>query len=242
MPPPATPPRRWPRADVATLALFLLLASGLLLFLKLGSEVMEGESFAFDRAIMLALRGGGDPDGVPGPAWLRQAMLDITALGGEAVLTLMTAIVAGYLLTIRKAATAAFLVSAVAGGALVGSLLKQLFDRPRPDIVHHLVDVYNASFPSGHAMNSAIVYLTLGALLARTEKSRLPRTYIIAVALLLTLMIGTSRVYLGVHWPSDVVAGWCVGGAWAILCSLLARLLQRKRAIEPPVQNPGPPR
>jgi undecaprenyl-diphosphatase len=227
---------------MATLALFVLLAGALLLFLKLGSEVMEGETFAFDRAIKLALRGGGDPDALPGPGWLRQAMLDVTALGGEAVLTLMTVIIAGYLLTIRKRATAAFLVGAVAGGAVVGTLLKLLFDRPRPDIVHHLVDVYNASFPSGHAMNSAVVYLTLGALLARTEKSRGPRIYIVIVALLLTLSIGVSRVYLGVHWPSDVVAGWCVGGAWAMLCSLVARRLQRKRAIEPAAQPPSLPK
>ena len=108
-----------------------------------------------------------------------------------------------------------------------------MFSRARPELVQHLVEVTNASFPSGHAMNSAITYLTLGALLARTEKSTAIRIYLIALAILLTLTIGFSRVYLGVHWPSDVIAGWCLGGAWAVLCSLAARTLQRRRMLEP---------
>ena len=219
--------------DSLVLLLFLALAAALFAFLKLASAVAEGDTAAFDRWLLQALRSAGDPAVPVGPSWLRRAMVDITALGGTSVLTLITVVVAGYLLAARKAATAAFVVAAVAGGSLASSLLKLAFARARPDVVGHLVEVYSASFPSGHALNSAVTYLTLGALIARAEDSRTLRAYAIAVAVGLTLVIGFSRVYLGVHWPSDVLAGWCVGCAWAILCSLAARSLQRRHRIEP---------
>jgi undecaprenyl-diphosphatase len=136
------------------------------------------------------------------------------------------------LLAIRKVTTAAFLTVAIAGGAIASALLKFGYARPRPEVVAHLVEVHTASFPSGHAMNSAITYLTLGALLARAQKDWRVRVYLLAVAIILTLVIGVSRVYLGVHWPSDVIAGWCVGGSWAVLCSLGARTLQRRQKID----------
>lgn len=215
------------------LLLILAVVFGLLAFLKLASEMREGETLAFDRWLLLALRSTADPSVPIGPDWLRRTMVDLTSLGGTPVLTLITVAAAGYLLVARRAATALFLVLAISGGALTGTMLKLLFARARPDLVQHLVEVTNASFPSGHAMNSAVTYLTLGALLARTEKSRAIRTYLIALAVILTLLIGSSRVYLGVHWPSDVAAGWCVGGAWAILCSLSAQTLQRRRTLEP---------
>ena len=152
--------------------LLWLLAAGLLvlLFLGLASEMAEGETLAWDRAVLLALRQPGDLAMPIGPPWLAKSLKDITALGGGAVLTLVTAIVAGYLLASRRAALAGFLVLSVAGGSIVGTLLKHLFGRDRPDVVPHLVDVQTLSFPSGHAFNSAIVYLTLGALLARTQQ------------------------------------------------------------------------
>jgi undecaprenyl-diphosphatase len=161
-------------------------------------------------------------------------MIDVTALGGVAVLTIITIIAVGYLVAGRKWAMGLFLAGAVIGGSTLNTLLKLGFARNRPDIVAHLVDVQTASFPSGHAMNSAVVYLTLGALLARAEKDRAVRLYLISVAIMLTLIIGSSRVYLGVHWPSDVIAGWCVGASWALLCSLAARMLQKRRKLEQP--------
>jgi undecaprenyl-diphosphatase len=212
---------------------FLAAALGLLAFLTLATIVYEGETFSFDRAVLLAMRSAADPAVPSGPHWLRSAMVDITALGDTSVLTLITIAVTGYLLAAKRAETALLLVFAVAGGSAMSSGIKVLVARARPDVINHLVEVGNASFPSGHAMNSAIAYLTLGALLARTEKSRAIRVYLIGVAVVLTLLIGCSRVYLGVHWPSDVAAGWCLGGAWAILCSLTARWLQRRRMIEP---------
>ncbi|MBO9603256.1 MAG: phosphatase PAP2 family protein [Novosphingobium sp.] len=219
--------------DSFILVLFLAGAAGLLAFLMVASEVREGETLAFDRWLLLALRDPAHPAVPVGPAWVRQMLTDFTSLGGTPVLTLITVASAGYLLVARRVETALFLVVAIAGGALASTSLKLLFSRARPELVQHLVEVTNASFPSGHAMNSAVTYLTLGALLARTEKSTAIRIYLIALAILLTLTIGFSRVYLGVHWPSDVIAGWCLGGAWAVLCSLAARTLQRRRMLEP---------
>jgi undecaprenyl-diphosphatase len=222
------------RIESRIIVVFLILAAATFLFLSLGSEVIEGETFAFDPWLLGELRSTSDPSLPIGPIWLRSLMIDLTALGGVSVLTIITAVATGYLLAVRKHATAGFLVAAIAGGAVVSTLLKAIYARPRPELVAHLVEVHSASFPSGHAMNSAITYLTMGVLLARAEEDRRVRIYLLSVAIGLTLSIGFSRVYLGVHWPSDVVAGWCVGGAWAILCSLAARRLQRGHRIEPP--------
>lgn len=220
------------RIDSRILVVFLAIAGGAFAFLKLASEVMEGDTLAIDRLILQGLRSAADPSLPIGPGWLQGAMIDITALGGFTVLTLLTVLTAGYLLAVRKAGTAAFMVAAIAGGAILSSVLKNEYVRPRPGLVAHLVEVHTTSFPSGHAMNSAITYLTLGVLLARAEKRPTVRIYLLSVAIALTLIIGTSRVYLGVHWPSDVVAGWCVGACWAALCSVVARTLQRNRTIE----------
>ena len=183
------------RTDGRMLIRFLILCAGLFLFARIGSEVVEGDTLSFDRAIITALRQPGDLAVPIGPRWLMLMMRDITALGGVVVLTLITAIVAGYLLVLRRRATALFVIVAAVSGSLLGTLLKGLFQRPRPDIVSHLVDVSTTSFPSGHAMNSAIIYLTLGSLLARTHEDRRIRIYILTVSILLTLIIGSSRVY-----------------------------------------------
>ena len=220
--------------DGRILVVFLILAGAAFAFIKIASEVAEGDTLAFDRWLLQALRNPADPSVPAGPGWLQAAMIDVTALGGVTVLTLITVLVVGYLVAIRKISTAAFVAAAITGGAILGTLLKTGFGRARPDLVAHLVEVNSLSFPSGHAMNSAVTYLTLGALLASTEKDRAVRIYLLTAAIVLTLAIGGSRVYLGVHWPSDVVAGWCVGGAWAILCSLAARWLQRRHTIDQP--------
>ena len=170
----------------------------------------DGAPFGWDRAIQRAVRGAGDAAG------LRGAMVAFTALGDAAVLTSVVAAVAGLLLVLGRRGTAGMVVLATASGAGVAAIAKLLVGRPRPDIAGRLVEVSGLSFPSGHAMNSAIIYLTLASLVTHVERGRQVRGYTLAVAMLLVGVIGASRVYLGVHWPSDVLAGWCAGALWAI--------------------------
>jgi undecaprenyl-diphosphatase len=186
---------------------------------------------AFDTEILLAFRHAGQPDSPIGPPWLEGAVRDVTALGSTVVLVLITTATIVYLLLIRRPSTALFMFAAVAGGQVISSLLKFEVDRPRPDLVSHLVTETSLSFPSGHAMLSAVTYLTLGSLAARFLPDRTTKVFVLALAVLTTVLVGASRVYLGVHWPSDVLAGWCAGFAWAMLCWLAARLLQRRKVV-----------
>lgn len=219
---------RWIEIDV--LLAGLAIAGALWAVVELAEVARDAKPHAFDTAILLAFRQPGHPDLPIGPAWLHGAVRDITALGSTSVLALVVAAVAIYLLLIRQRATALFVLAAVVGGQVLSSLAKLGVDRPRPELVSHLVDVHTFSFPSGHAMLSAVTYLTLGALAARFMPGRIARIYVLSLAVLITLMVGASRVYLGVHWPTDVLAGWCAGFAWAMLCWLAARLLQRRKA------------
>lgn len=209
----------------------LVIAAGLWGFEELMEVARATTPHAFDTEILLAFRQPGHPDIPIGPLWLEGAMRDITSLGSSAVLTLIVTAVIVYLLLIRKAGTALFVLAAVAGGQLLSTLLKAGIDRPRPDLVSHLVNETSLSFPSGHAMVSAVTYLTLGSLAARFLPGRTTKIFVLCLAVLTTLLVGVSRVYLGVHWPSDVLAGWCAGFAWAMLCWLAARLLQRRHAV-----------
>ena len=220
------------RIDSKILVLFLGLSVATFALLWLASEVLEGDVFWIDRVIMRGLRSAPDATVLIGPQWLASAVIDVTALGGVTVLTFITIFAIGFLIAIRKHSTALFVALAVSSGALLSSGLKGLFVRPRPDIVPHLVQVSSSSFPSGHAMNSALVYLTLATLVARSQQDSRVRVYLLTVAIILTLAIGSTRVFLGVHWPSDVAAGWSVGAAWAVLCSLAGKALQRRRKIE----------
>ena len=208
------------------------LALGLFVFAKVASEVGEGEFRSIDRALLLALRDSKNPAHPLGPAWLEEAAKDITALGGPAVLTLLTLAAVGYLLVSRKLRAAAFLTFSVVGASLVATALKGVFGRERPAIVPHLVNVSSSSFPSGHSLLSTAVFLTLGSLLARLEHRLVVKAYLLLWALLLALLVGMSRVYVGVHWPTDVVGGWAAGASWAGLCWLLARRLQRRGRLE----------
>lgn len=220
------------RVDAWLLGGFLVTAILLGGFLALGSEVAEGETLAFDRRVLVGLRTSADLSVPIGPRWLVPMMVDFTSLGGVAVLTLVTILAAGFLFSRRKPGLGIFLLAAVGSGALVSTLLKSLFFRARPTVVDHLVQVHSASFPSGHAMNSAVVYLTLGTLLALSMGEKRVRIYLVSVAIGLTTLVGVNRIYLGVHWPTDVVAGWGVGAAWAIVCSIGAQALQRRAAVE----------
>jgi len=220
--------------ELAPFAILALIAAMLAIFGRIADEVRDGQTYAFDEAVLRALRNPADLADPIGPAWIEHVMRDITSLGSFTIVALIALIAIGYLLIDGKRGAAAFVLVAVAGGVVLSEGLKHLFARPRPELVAHLVEVHTASFPSGHAMLSATTYLTLGALLAAMQSRRRLKAYLIAVAILLTLLIGTSRLYLGVHWPTDVLAGWCAGAAWAMACWLVATWLQSRGRIEEP--------
>mgnify|MGYP005841564523 CR=1 FL=1 len=219
------------RHELGVLLALLAAAVSIWGFAEIADEVIEGETDAVDRRVVAMLRSADNPGDALGPAWVEEVGRDITALGGMAVLTLITLAVLGYLLFQGRRHTAVFVVVAVCGGLALSTLLKWAYDRPRPDIVPHLSHVVTSSFPSGHAMNSAVVYLTLGVLLARLVQARHIKAYFLLLALMLTGLVGISRVYMGVHYPTDVLAGWAAGMAWATLCWLVARVLQKRGII-----------
>lgn len=214
---------RFSWGQFVTLAALSVCAGGLWAFAVLVDETMEGETHAFDQAVLLALRQPGDTAEPIGPLWLKIMMRDFTSLGSYAVLLLLGLLALGYIMMLRKWLSALLLVASFGGSMVLNNLLKHGFDRPRPELVAHLADVYTASFPSGHAMLSATCYLTLGTLLAGVAQHRSLKAYILGCAIAIVVVIGISRVYLGVHWPTDVLAGWALGAAWAMACWLLLR-------------------
>lgn len=203
-----------------------------LLFLWLWLEVAEGDLNAIDRTVLLAFRTPGDLNVMAGPVWLRQTMLDITTLGSATMLTLVIIGSAGFMAMKKAYRIALILLGAMISGSGAVVLLKGFFVRPRPTLVDHLVIEHSASFPSGHAANSAIVYLTIAALFMRIEPDLRTRLFVLCAAILLTLAIGISRVALGVHWPSDVLAGWMFGAAWASLWALVVKLPRTADALD----------
>lgn len=192
------------------------IAAAVLILTLIGATIARGHQFAFDRAIMLAMREPEDMRIPEGPAWLKQAMIDITALGGETVLTIVVIATVGFLALRRHWLTAGLVLGGTISGSWAVGLVKTLVGRPRPALIDHIVQVWSASFPSGHAANSAIIYLTVTLLLAQIVEERAVRWYMMGTAILLVFAIGCSRVYLGVHWPSDVLAGWSFGTLWAL--------------------------
>ncbi len=220
--------RFWEKIQFSVLAAGVIIAGGLWGFVEMAEFARQTPAHGLDTEILLAFREPGQPDVPLGPPWLEEAVRDITGLGSMVVLVLVTAAVVFYLLLIRRGREALMILVAVGGGQIVSSLLKLGIDRPRPELVSHLVHVQTLSFPSGHAMMSAVTYMTLGVMLAGIAPSRITRAYVLFIAVLITLMVGVSRVYLGVHWPSDVLAGWCAGFAWAMLCWLVSRRLMRR--------------
>jgi undecaprenyl-diphosphatase len=217
--------RRFERHELTWLAVGFGACVFLLVFVLLASEVVEGDTQAFDARVVQAFRNPTDPARPIGPEWLEFSMLDVTALGSFTVLMLVVVAVTGLLLLQSRYQTALFAVTTAVSGEVASFILKRMFDRPRPTVVPNLRNV-TPSFPSGHAMESAIVYLTLGAVLMRVAERRPTKIYALSVAVLLTMVIGLSRVYLGVHYPTDVIAGWAVGFLWAAVCWMVAGALR----------------
>ena len=210
----------------------LALAAGVSIFATIAISVKEGATQAFDRRLLLAMRHPGDLSPI-GSRSVQETARDFTSLGGTSVLALVTLATAGFLALDGKKHMAWFTCASVAGGMLMSTLLKDFFQRPRPEIVPHIVYASNTSFPSGHSMLSAVTYLTIGAMLARSHKRKALKAYFLLIAALLSLMVGVTRVYLGVHWPTDVLAGWTAGAVWALGCWLVAGWLQSRKALEP---------
>lgn len=211
---------------------FVVFAGALWGFTELADSVLDGDTETIDERLFLSLREADDATNPLGPGWFEETARDVTGLGGIGILTLITLIAAGFLALQRKRHTAVYLLVATGSGILMSSLLKLVFSRPRPDLVPHATNVYTSSFPSGHSMMSAVTFLTIGALLAGAQTGLRLKAYLLGVAALLTLLVGVSRVYLGVHWPTDVLAGWTAGAAWALLCWLVAEHLRSRGAVE----------
>lgn len=209
--------------EYATIVPIILISAGLFVFVRLTDIVLAGETGAFDRDILLWFRNPSDLSDPIGPAWLELVMRDMTALGGVLVLTLLVTAVVGYLYLLRHRLLALYVALAISAGTLLNTLLKELIARPRPDIVPHGTEAALSSFPSGHTMMSTMVYLTLGILLAMSSDDIRIKRYFLFWSILLAVLVGISRLYLGVHWPTDIIGGWIGGGVWAFLCLLVGR-------------------
>jgi undecaprenyl-diphosphatase len=195
--------------------------------------VNEGEVARLDESLVRGMRSPTDPADPIGPKWVEEMMRDLTAFGGNAALLLLSAASIGYLLFEKKKGTALMMAIAIGGGAALSLLLKDYYDRPRPELVPYGSYVLTKSFPSGHSMLSTVTYLTLGAVLAQVQSRWVLKIYVVGLAILIAMLVGVSRVYLGVHWPSDVLAGWAAGSAWALAVWGVTHFLQRRGSIEP---------
>jgi undecaprenyl-diphosphatase len=212
---------------VVLLAMLAVMA-GVLIFAAVADEVAERDTQHFDERVLRSLRSANDSGTIIGPAWMAAAARDISSLGGTTLLMSLTAGTAGFLFLCDRRRAMWLVLLAPATGTLASVVLKVLFARPRPAIVPHLETVTSYSFPSGHSMLSAIVYLTLGALVAGLLPRRSQKVYVMLAAVTITLLVGTSRMLLGVHYPTDILAGWSAGAAWAVLWWLIERRLQSR--------------
>lgn len=239
------PARLWAfgKAELGALAALFIAGLGVSLFLWIADEMQEEGPHGIDERVLIFLRPGANPHDALGPAWLQRAAAELTTLGGTTNLTLIVIIAVTFLLLHKRVASALFVLAAVLGGTGISEVIKALFGRDRPPLIYRAVTSANASFPSGHAMLSTITYLTLGALLAQVMPRRRQKVFVFTTAVILALIIGASRVYLGVHWLTDVLAGWSLGAAWAMICWLAAwsirRFLMRHATPvpEPPVEE-----
>ena len=205
-------------------------------FIEIAENVINGDIRYLDSTILIALH----RSGFSSLDWFNEFVRDISGLGGLGVLALLVSASVTFLVISNNRKIATFVALATLSGAILSSLLKLGFDRPRPDLIPHLTHVYSASFPSGHAMVSAIVYLTLGALLTRVVSGFWTRFFLMIVAFSLTVLIGLSRLYLGVHWPSDVLAGWAAGATWALVWWIIANIINLENGCKHPLnKNPN---
>lgn len=203
--------------------------AGIWIFLEIAHIANNGEPLSIEKTILLNLRHSDNPADPIGPIWIEEAARDITALGSLVVLSMLTVLTTAFLLLTGKKRAALFFLMAIASGAILSSALKEFYGRLRPDLVAHQMNTMTLSFPSGHSLLSTLTYLTIGALLASTQPKRRVKAFILLISISLAILVGLSRLYLGVHWPTDVVAGWCAGAVWALIWWKFARVnLPRK--------------
>lgn len=215
------------REELGAVAALCIAGLGLLAFIELADDFAESDSLAFDEAVLAMLRPHPDPADALGPWWFEEAMADLTALGGISVLGLFALAAVGFLLIQRKRLSAFMLTVGLAGGVVLSETTKGFFDRARPPSVYQAVDTLNASFPSGHALLSTVFYLTLAVMLAHALPQRRLKFYVLAVGISIALIVGLTRVYLGAHWATDVLAGWSLGAFWAMTIWLAAFAFER---------------
>lgn len=224
--------------ELATWSALALIGLGVWGFVELADEILGGDTHAFDRLVLIALRNPADLNDPLGPFWMEEMVRDFSAMGGMGLISFFSLAWIGFLALQRKFRAALFLAATVLGGIGLSLILKAGFDRPRPEFVSHGTEVFTSAFPSGHSMLAAIVYLSLGVVLARLFSGLRLKAYVFLVAVVLTVLVGFSRVYLGVHWPTDVVGGWLAGSVWALLLWFVVRALQRRRTIEDDAPEP----
>ena len=238
---------RFGRAELGALAAMIIAGAGLWSFAELADDMMEGEGHGLDALVLAYFRPSTNPHDALGPTWFEHAVAELTTFGGTANMTVIALVVITFLLIQKRLASVLLVVFALGGGVVISETVKVLFARDRPPLIYRAVETTNASFPSGHAMLSTVTYLTLGALLAQVMPKKRLKSFVFAVAVLLALIVGASRVYLGVHWLTDVLAGWALGAAWAMICWLAAwwirRSLRRHPGVisEPPVKGEDQP-
>ena len=207
-----------------TLGLGLVAVLLALAFASLAGEMLEGDTRAFDMVLLRAAQSlrAGHP-------WVSEVARDFSGLGSTVVLTLFTAITVGYLALVSTRTSALLVAASAISGPICVSAFKAAFGRTRPDTAYAELVATGLSFPSGHATMSAVVFLTLGTLLASTRTVWIERIYILCAVALMTVLVGASRIALGVHWATDVVGGWAFGSAWAIAWLLLVSFIDRRR-------------
>lgn len=215
------------RTEIAAVSALFIIALGVMTFVELADDMTEADGLAFDQSILSWVQPvAGEPRG---PWWMKEAAADLTSLGGISVLALFATIAIGFLLIHRKRLSALLLVVGLAGGVALSEGLKAIFERERPPAAFQAVETINASFPSGHALLATVFYLSLGVMLTRAFSRRHVKAFVLGAAIVIALLIGTTRVYLGAHWASDVLAGWSVGAAWAMALWLVAYAVERRQ-------------
>lgn len=215
------------RAEFAALGALAIVTLGIMTFVEIADDMTEADGQAFDQMVLHWMQPiAGQPRG---SRWLHEAAADLTSLGGISVLTLFAVVALGFLLILRKRLSALLLVVGLVGGVGLSEGLKALFERARPPAVYQAVETLNASFPSGHALLSTVFYLTVAVMMTRAFPKRRLKAYVLGVGMVFALLVGLTRIYLGAHWTTDVLAGWSIGAAWAMALWLVSYAVERRQ-------------